>query len=524
MRREARVEQDNRLQSVHLEVVPLRHSERDYFLICIQRVDPASTGAIEPAGPVGRRKLKRRDEDLDGAVRTGRGASALRRTIADLHRDLAEAREDARSLKEEHDAVLEEMTSASEECTSANEELQSVNEEVESAKEELESANEELTTVNDEMLKQNEVLARTAANLSNTEKVAAMEILTVDREGVLRRFTPSAAARFALKAVDLGRPLRALDGVPAGLGKHVAETIAENKPVSLEVKDPSDRWTAVRIAPYVGPSDSVEGAILSFYDIDAKRRAESVVKEARDFAEAIVRTVRDGLLVADAELHIVRANEAFYGLFRTSEAEVLGRSVFDLSAGQWNTPIMHNRLDDMAERNSTFDGLEMTHEIAGYGRRTFLVGGRTLREPGVDAIRILISIRDITEAVQFQVRDRADAELFRRLFETSADGRLLANAETGAIHKANEVVVKMLGITAEAALLLSLGDLALWASDGPIRIDLAELRSAGTLHIDSCTLRSASGGSRTVEIRCRVHHDVLAPYVVVNVRSRGSNL
>jgi len=518
-REQTRVPHGGREHTVLLEVVPLRHSSKDYFLVCLSVPAGEPTSVSRSSTPSDTKAERGRGVKAVSAG-AGKTASALRRRTADLERDLAEAHAEARSLKEEHETVVEEMNAANEEAMSANEEFQSLNEEMEAAKEELESANEELTTVNDEMLKQNAVLARTASDLSNTENVAALDIIVVDGQGLLRRFTRSAAARFSLKNSDLGRTLHSLANLPEGLPSSVTQSITDMKALSLELQGKARRWLAVRIAPAVGPDGKVEGAVLSFHDIDAQKRGEIIIKEGQQFAEAIIRTVRDGLLVMDHELRAVRANEAFCTMFRTSEAQVVGKLLFDLSAGQWNSSLMHNRFDDMVARNSTFDGLEMTHEVAGYGRRTFLVGGRTLREPGADANRILVSVRDITEAMQFQVRDRADSGLYRRLFDTSSDGLLLANVETGAIREANENMLDMLGCTAKEALLLNLADLSLSASDGPIRIDLVELRKRGALYIPSCSLRSKSGTRRIVELRLRVHHDVLAPFVVVNVRDR----
>ena len=68
----------------------------------------------------------------------------------------------------------------------------------------------------------------------------------------------------------------------------------------------------LHVRPYITLENNVDGAVLVLVDISAIKESEQVVIAALDFSEAIIRTARDPILILDADLHIERANEAFY--------------------------------------------------------------------------------------------------------------------------------------------------------------------------------------------------------------------
>jgi two-component system CheB/CheR fusion protein len=73
--------------------------------------------------------------------------------------------------------------------------------------------------------------------------------------------------------------------------------------------------------------DRIEGAVLTFVDVDDVTRALDAAISARDFAEGIVETVQHPLLVLDSELRIRRATAAFYRTFQVSPEETIGQLI-----------------------------------------------------------------------------------------------------------------------------------------------------------------------------------------------------
>ena len=71
----------------------------------------------------------------------------------------------------------------------------------------------------------------------------------------------------------------------------------------------------------------------SFATSPSAGRPSEQIESAKDYAESIVTTVREPLLVLDAALHIRSANRSFYQTFRVAPAETEGRFIYDLGTG-----------------------------------------------------------------------------------------------------------------------------------------------------------------------------------------------
>ena len=150
------------------------------------------------------------------------------------------------------------------------------------------------------------------------------------RDLTIRRFTPPAEKLFNLLASDMGRPVSAVrhnlvapateeqeSDSPFPLEDLLREVIDSVSVRASEVRDKDGRWYSLRARPYM-TEKKIDGAVLVLMDITNLKQAEHRAKAARDFAESIIRTVRDPLLVLRADLRVNRANDAFYNIFKTT--------------------------------------------------------------------------------------------------------------------------------------------------------------------------------------------------------------
>jgi two-component system CheB/CheR fusion protein len=123
--------------------------------------------------------------------------------IADMEAELKEARENLQHVFEKIDSFNENRQLFNEELLSANEEMQSANEE-------LQSMNEELQTINTEHKQKIKELTQLNDDFCNYFRSNVNRQLYVDKELLLKKFSPAVFTLINLKEADLGRPIEDL--------------------------------------------------------------------------------------------------------------------------------------------------------------------------------------------------------------------------------------------------------------------------------------------------------------------------
>ena len=131
--------------------------------------------------------------------------------------------------------------------------------------------------------------------------------------------------------------------------RRVVDTLASYEAGGAAIR--TDGGTRFACALTARRDNRIDGAVLQLLDVDELKRTLEQVRRARDYASAIVETVREPLLVLDSQLRIETANRAFYQTFRTSPEESLKRSVYEVGGGQFDFPRLRELLDRVgAER------------------------------------------------------------------------------------------------------------------------------------------------------------------------------
>jgi PAS domain S-box-containing protein len=303
-----------------------------------------------------------------------------------------------------------ELKSANEELLSINEELQSANEELQTSKEEIQSINEELQTVNAELNRKVEELDRVNGDLQNLLASTQIPAIFLHADGRIARFTPAATEVFRLIESDSGRPItditaRFRAGDLLALVREVLRTLT---PYEAPVRRAeSDTWWSMHIRPYRTLANVIDGVVITFADITNLKQAAAererllaAVQQARLFAERIVETVRQPLLVLDTDQRVRLANRAFYKTFQVTPAEIEQRRLYDLGGQQWDRPEIHAQLDAILAEHAAFEDVTVTHTFPHIGLRTMLLNARPIEQPLDDAPSILLVIEDITERAQ----------------------------------------------------------------------------------------------------------------------------
>jgi two-component system CheB/CheR fusion protein len=325
--------------------------------------------------------------------------------VRQLEEELQRTKDQLRTMIEQYETADEEHKASNEELQAINEELRATTEELETSKEELQSINEELTTINQEMKHKVEALGQANNDLQNLMASTQIGTIFVDRDLQIRRYTASAQALFNLIPSDVNRPLAHIthkldyDELAADVAR-VLSTLAW---VEREVQSQEGCWYLVRLLPYRTLEDRIDGVTLTFVDITHLKQVEAererlleAVQQARAYAEQIVETVRDPLLVLDAELRVQTANQAFYQLFQVTPGKTEHTLLYELGDGQWDQAQLRALLSAALMQHIPVQDFEVTQTFPLLGARTMRLNARQIEhrpdQPGL----LLLAIEDIT--------------------------------------------------------------------------------------------------------------------------------
>ncbi|MBL1178368.1 sensor histidine kinase [Pantanalinema sp. GBBB05] len=124
------------------------------------------------------------------------------------------------------------------------------------------------------------------------------------------------------------------------------------------------------------------------------------LQSALIFAQSIVETVREPLIVLDTNLQVQTANRAFYRTFQVDPEETKQQFFYALGNGQWNIPALQTLLETALSHNIAFEDFEVEHEFQHIGRKTMLLNARQITQAELQTGMILLAIEDITERKQ----------------------------------------------------------------------------------------------------------------------------
>lgn len=375
------VQSNGQTREVNLEVTPLRGptpADRYYVIVFQDVISEAE---------MGRSAKKKAASARDGSSRQ----------TAQLKRELGQLREQFQSLIEEHESTTEEFKSANEEVLSANEELQSTNEELETAKEELQSTNEELTTLNEELQNRNVELTSANNDLLNLLGNVTVPVVILDQNLHIRRFTPPAQKLLNLLSSDVGRRLSEIrpNLDHENLGDLAQETIDKVVSSEKEVREKgSGSWYQMRVRPYKTWDNKIDGAVLSFENIDGFKRS---LEHLNEYGAALIETARSAILLLDGGLRVIKANQVFRRTFQVSTDETEGCLMYELGNRQWDIPQLRDLLENILPNNGKVEDFEVRHDFPTIGKRRIMLNACRI-EPQPGRLLILLYLEDVTKA------------------------------------------------------------------------------------------------------------------------------
>ena len=153
----------------------------------------------------------------------------------------------------------------------------------------------------------------------------------------------------------------------------------------------------MRVLLYRSADNAIDGVVMTFVDITAMKRLEESSQTSREYAENIIATIREPLVVLDDELRIVSASRSFYETFRVTPAETERRLLYEVGQKQWDIPALRQRLGDIFAKGTEFRDFRVEHDFAGIGHKVLMLNGRRMAGKDQNLQRLLLAMEDITQ-------------------------------------------------------------------------------------------------------------------------------
>ena len=243
------------------------------------------------------------------------------------------------------------------------------------------------------------------------------------------------------------------------------------------------------------------------------KRAEETFERVQKYAESIVETIREPLIVLTPGLKVITANHSFYATFQVTPEETEGRFVYSLGDHAWDIPSLRELLEEIIPQNAYFNDFEVDHEFPAIGRRIMLLNARRIYREGQGTDMILLALEDITDHKRSEEALKVSETRYRRLFESARDGILILEAETGQISDVNPFLVEMLGYSDEEFVGKKLWEIGPFKNMEASKAAFLELQSKGYVRYDDLPLETKEGRPIAVEFVSNVylvnHHKVI---------------
>jgi two-component system, chemotaxis family, CheB/CheR fusion protein len=152
---------------------------------------------------------------------------------------------------------------------------------------------------------------------------------------------------------------------------------------------------------------------------------------ARLYAESIVATIREPLIILDKDMKVRTANHSYYRKFMTSDEETEGRFFYRIGNGQWDIPSLRLILENsLAAEGRIFDA-EIRHKFEDIGERVLLLNACRIDRKEGGELLILLAFEDVTDT-----RNReSDLVAFSQELESRVQERSLSLREANTLLK-----------------------------------------------------------------------------------------
>jgi two-component system CheB/CheR fusion protein len=126
-------------------------------------------------------------------------------------------------------------------------------------------------------------------------------------------------------------------------------------------------------------------------------RQEQLIS-TRNYAESIIQTIREPLIIIKKDFTIKSANPSFYKYFNTNENDTENHSFFEIGDCHWNIPELKDKILKTLDNQTIIKDFRLDIVCKGIGKKTILVNARKIINSKPEGM-ILLALEDITDLV-----------------------------------------------------------------------------------------------------------------------------
>jgi two-component system, chemotaxis family, CheB/CheR fusion protein len=346
-----------------------------------------------------------------------------------------------------------------------NEELVSSNEELQSTNEELQSVNQELYTVNNEYQNKIELLTQLNNDFNNLLKNTSIGIIILDRNLLIRKFTPAVTSAINILEFDIGRPIHHIAHHThyQDFIKDIENVLHTLTPKDVEIQGKNNNWFLLRINPYRTLENAVDGVVVTCVDITERKAFEESIEGKSKLVMSLLENSPIGSIMLDRNGHITFANKM---------AEmVLNFSLNEFKGNFYASPLWQIRKENgtpftehdkphnyvIVSRKPVFDVIHLLEGGNGYKKLISINASPVFDQQG-HIEGVICSLLDITEKKWLEDKFSRNRKLMIRIMDNSHQAMMIINPG-GSIEFYNEAAAALFELPLSGTRIINLHDL-----------------------------------------------------------------
>ncbi len=161
--------------------------------------------------------------------------------------------------------------------------------------------------------------------------------------------------------------------------------------------------------------------------------------ESGKYVEGILGTIREPLVVLDSELRVVNASAFFYRHFQTTPGQIVGKSFFRISNGQWEIPEIQLLLKELLVRNAQVNDYKVENKFESTGPKIMHINACRV-EDGQDRTKhIILAIEDVTEQITVEREMRKSEAMLKEAAHLALLGHWELDLTTNTLFWSEEI-------------------------------------------------------------------------------------